>query len=182
MIFTATELEGVFIIDIERKEDSRGFFARVACVDEFAAHGLSFSPIQSSISWNPRRGTLRGLHYQAGPHAETKIVRCTSGAAYNVVLDVRRNSPTSGRWIAVRLDAVNRRSLYVPEGLAQGFQTLEDNTEIHYQMSARFAPEAARGVRWNDPAAGITWPLRDIAFLSASDHALPDLATALSGR
>ena len=179
MIFTATELPGAFIIDIERKEDQRGFFARVACIDEFAAHGLSFCPVQASISWNVRRGTLRGLHYQAPPNAETKIVRCTAGAIYDVLLDIRPNSPTRRRWIGVELSADNRRSLFVPEGIAHGFQTLKDGTEVHYQMSTRYAPDAARGIRWNDPAIAIAWPLRDIAFLSASDNALPDLATAL---
>src|SRR5262249_55506997 len=131
MIFTATKLPGVFIIDIERKEDQRGFFARVACVDEYAAHGLSFCPVQASIAWNARRGTVRGLHYQAHPHGETKIVRCTAGAIYDALVDVRPGSPTCGRWIGVELSADNRRSLFVPEGIAQGFQTLQDDTEVH---------------------------------------------------
>jgi len=179
MIFTPTELPGAFIIDVERIEDRRGFFARVACVDEFAAHGLSFCPIQASISWNTRRGTLRGLHYQAQPHAEAKIVRCTAGAIYDVLLDVRPDSPARGRWIGIELNADNRRSLFVPEGVAHGFQTLDDETEVHYQMSARYNSDAARGIRWNDPAIDITWPLRNIAILSTSDSALPDLATVL---
>ena len=179
MIFTATAIPGAFIIDVERKEDRRGFFARVACVDEFAAHGLSFEPVQASVSWNIRRGTVRGLHHQVRPHAETKIVRCTAGAIYDVLLDVRPASPTCGRWVGVELSADNRRSLFVPEGVAHGFQTLVDGTEVYYQMTARYNPDATRGIRWNDPALGIDWPLRDIAFLSDADSALPDLATAL---
>lgn len=180
MIFTATALPGVFIVDIERKEDPRGFFARIACNDEFAAQGLSFRPVQASISWNPRRGTLRGLHYQAAPHVEAKIVRCTAGAIYDVVLDLRSNSPTCGLWAGVELSAENRRSLFIPEGLAHGFQTLQDYSEVYYQMSTRYVPSAARGVRWNDPTIGIVWPLPEIAFLSSTDSSLPDLATALS--
>lgn len=179
MIFTETAIAGAFIIDIERKEDRRGFFARVACVDEFAAHGLAFEPVQASVSWNIRRGTLRGLHHQAPPHAETKIVRCTAGAVHDVLLDVRPTSPTCGRWISIELSADNRRSLFVPEGVAHGFQTLVDGTEVYYQMTARYNPDAERGIRWNDPALGIDWPLRDIALLSEADSALPDLATAL---
>lgn len=181
MIFTATELPGAFIIDIERKEDRRGFFARIACIDEFGGHGLSFEPVQANVSWNIRRGTLRGLHYQVPPHAEGKIVRCTAGAIYDVLLDVRPASPTCGRWIGVELSSTNRRSLFVPEGIAQGFQTLVDDTEVYYQMTARYEPTAARGVRWNDPALGIDWPLCDIAFLSEADDKLPDFKTALRG-
>ena len=179
MIFTETAIAGAFIIDVERKEDRRGFFARVACADEFAAHGLAFEPVQASVSWNTRRGTLRGLHHQAPPHAETKIVRCTAGAVYDVLLDVRPTSPTCGRWVGIELSADNRRSLFVPEGVAHGFQTLVDGTEVYYQMTARYNPDAARGIRWNDPALGIDWPLGDIALLSDADSALPDLATAL---
>jgi len=179
MIFTPTAIPGAFVIDIERKEDRRGFFARIACVDEFAAHGLSFQQVQASVSWNIRRGTVRGLHYQAPPHAETKIVRCTAGAIYDVLLDVRPNSLTCGRWIGIELSADNRRSLFVPEGIAHGFQTLTDGAEVYYQMTARYNSDATRGVRWNDPALGIDWPLRDIAFLSDADSALPDLTAAL---
>jgi dTDP-4-dehydrorhamnose 3,5-epimerase len=179
MIFTPTAIPGAFIIDVEPKVDSRGFFARVQCIDEFAAHGFSFCPVQASISWNTRRGTLRGLHYQTGANAEMKLVRCTMGAIYDVLLDMRPASAARGRWFAVELSAENHRSLFIPEGIANGFQTLAERTEVHYQMSTRYAPEAARGVRWNDPAVGIEWPLPDIAFLSESDRGLPDLATAL---
>lgn len=179
MIFTPTALAGAYVIDVERKEDERGFFARVHCVDELAARGLSFATVQASISWNVRRGTLRGLHYQIGADAETKIVRCTLGRAFDVLLDVRPRSPTCGHWIGVELSARNRRSLFVPAGVAHGFQTLEDGTEMHYQMDRRHAPAAARGVRWDDPAIAIAWPLPGIAFLSPADRALPDLAAAL---
>jgi dTDP-4-dehydrorhamnose 3,5-epimerase len=179
MILTETAIPGAFIIDLERREDRRGFFARVACVDEFAAHGLTFTPIQASVSWNIRRGTLRGLHYQAPPHAETKMVRCTAGAIYDVLLDIRPKSPMYGRWLGVELNAENRRSLLVPEGIAHGFQTLANGTEVYYQMTRRYNSNATRGIRWNDPTLGIDWPLRDIAFLSDSDGALPDFATAL---
>jgi dTDP-4-dehydrorhamnose 3,5-epimerase len=179
MIFTPTAIPGAFVIDIEPRRDSRGFFARVQCVDEFAEHHLSFCPVQASVSWNVRRGTLRGLHYQAGASAERKLVRCTMGALFDVLLDVRPQSPAYGRWIGIELSAESRRSLFIPEGVANGFQTLVDGTEVHYQMSTRYTPEAARGVRWNDPALGIQWPLPEIAFLSDADRELPDLATAL---
>lgn len=182
MIFHATPIPGAFVIDIEPKVDDRGFFARTSCVDEFAAQGFRFVMVQSSVSWNARRGTVRGLHYQAAPHGEAKLVRCTAGATFDVMLDVRVDSPECGRWHGVELTAHNHRSLFIPEGVAHGFQTLEDGTEIHYQMNSRYAPQAARGVRWNDPAVGIEWPLPEIAFLSPADQALPDLAMALRQR
>jgi dTDP-4-dehydrorhamnose 3,5-epimerase len=181
MIFTKTDLPGVYIIDIERKEDPRGFFARVTCVDEFATYGFSFQPVQASIAWNIRRGTVRGLHYQAPPHAEAKIVRCTAGAIYDVLLDMRKVSPTYGRWIGLELSAVNRRSLFVPEGIAQGYQTLVDDTEVYYQMTTRYHPEAARGVRWDDPMLAIDWPLPTIAVVSDADRAQPIFAAATGG-
>jgi dTDP-4-dehydrorhamnose 3,5-epimerase len=181
VIFTKTDLPGVYIIDIERKEDPRGFFARVACVDEFATHGFSFQPVQASIAWNIRRGTVRGLHYQAPPHAEAKIVRCTAGAIYDVLLDMRKVSSTYGRWIGLELSAANRRSLFVPEGIAQGYQTLVDDTEVYYQMTTRYHPEAARGVRWDDPMLAIDWPLPTIAVVSDADRAQPTFAAATGG-
>lgn len=178
MIFTKTDLSGAYIIDIERKEDPRGFFARVSCVDEFAAHGFSFQPVQASIAWNTRRATVRGLHYQAPPHAEAKIVRCTAGAVYDVLLDMRKVSPTYGRWIGVELSAASRRSLFVPEGIAHGYQTLVNDTEVYYQMTTRYHPEAARGVRWDDPMLAIDWPLPAIAIVSDADRARPTFAAA----
>jgi dTDP-4-dehydrorhamnose 3,5-epimerase len=179
MIFSETALPGVFIVDIERNDDERGFFARTACVDEFASHGLPFHPVQANVSWNIRKGTVRGLHYQVPPYAEAKLVRCTAGAIYDVLVDIRLDSPTCGRWIAVELDADNRRGLLVSEGIAQGFQTLVDGTEVFYELTARYNPDSARGIRWNDPALGIDWPLRDIVTISDRDSGLPDLATAL---
>lgn len=178
MIFTTTAIPGVFIIDVERKEDRRGFFARVVCVDEFAAHGVSFELVQASVSWNERRGTLRGLHYQAAPYGEAKIVRCTAGSIFDVLVDIRPNTPNFGCWIGIELSAETRRSVFVPEGVAHGFQTLADDTEVYYQMSTRYNPAAARGIHWNDPALRIDWPLHEIATLSDADSALPGLARA----
>ena len=158
MIFTETALPGAWIVDVERLDDSRGFFARTWCEREFAERGLNPRLAQCNVSFNKRRGTLRGLHYQAAPHREAKLIRCTRGAIHDVILDLRPDSPTFKRHVAVVLDAESRRMLYVPEGLAHGFQTLEDDTEGFYQMSAFYAPDHARGVRWNDPAFGIQWP------------------------
>jgi dTDP-4-dehydrorhamnose 3,5-epimerase len=158
VIFTETALPGAWIVDVERLEDSRGFFARTWCEREFAERGLNPRLAQCNVSFNKRRGTLRGLHYQAAPHREAKLIRCTRGAIHDVILDLRPDSPTFKRHVAVVLDAESRRMLYVPEGLAHGFQTLEDDTEVFYQMSAFYAPDHARGVRWNDPAFGIQWP------------------------
>lgn len=179
MIFTETTIRGAFTVDMERKEDTRGYFARVACVDEFATHGITFMPLQASVSWNIRRGTLRGLHYQAAPHAEAKLVRCTAGAVYDVLVDIRPNSSTFGRWVSYELSADNGRSLFIPEGVAHGFQTLADGSELFYQMGTRYAAAAARGIRWDDAFLAIDWPLRDDAFLSASDRSLPDFETAM---
>jgi dTDP-4-dehydrorhamnose 3,5-epimerase len=158
MIFAPTQLPGAFIIEPERVEDTRGFFARTWCQGEFQAHGLSPKLVQCSISFNQKKGTLRGMHYQVEPYAEVKLVRCTAGAIYDVIIDLRRDSPVFRRHIAVILSAENRTMLYVPEGFAHGFQTLEDHTEVSYQMSEYYSPEHARGVRWNDPAFGIHWP------------------------
>ncbi len=158
MIFRETKLPGIFIVEPERFADERGFFARTWCQDEFAAHGLNPRLVQCNISFNEKKGTLRGMHYQIAPHAEAKLVRCTMGAIYDVALDLRPDSPTFRQWIAVELTAENRRALYIPEGFGHGFQTLVDDTEVLYQMSEFFSPEAARGVRWDDPAFGIMWP------------------------
>jgi dTDP-4-dehydrorhamnose 3,5-epimerase len=160
-MFRKTALAGVFIIEPERREDRRGFFARTWCQEEFAAHGLNPRLVQCSISSNVLRGTLRGMHLQAPPHAEAKLIRCTRGAIWDVALDLRPDSPTFQRHVGAELTAENRLALYVPEGVAHGFQTLEDNTEVFYQMTAAYAPEAARGVRFDDPAFGIPWPIPD---------------------
>jgi dTDP-4-dehydrorhamnose 3,5-epimerase len=173
MIFAETTLKGVFLIELERREDERGFLARTWCQCEFEAHGLYTRWVQCNISFNKRKGTLRGMHYQAAPYAEAKLVRCTSRAVYDVVLDVRRDSPTFKQWLAVELTADNRCMLFIPEGLAHGFQTLADDTEVFYQMSEFFAPEYAKGVRWNDPAFDITWPA-DERTMSERDRNYPD--------
>jgi dTDP-4-dehydrorhamnose 3,5-epimerase len=169
MIFTETKLKGAFIVDLERREDERGFFARTWCEDEFAAHGLNPRLAQCNVSFNLRRGTLRGLHYQLAPHGEAKLVRCTMGSIYDVVVDLRPDSRTCGEWVAVELSVANRTSLYIPEGMAHGFQTLEDNTEVFYQMSTSYAPEYARGIRWDDPAFSIHWPATETRIMSERD-------------
>src|ERR1043166_6418617 len=173
MIFKELSLGGAFLLDVERRCDERGFFARSWCRDEFTAHGLDARLVQCNISRNRFSGTLRGLHYQAAPHAEVKLVRCTMGAIYDVIVDLRRGSPTCGRHYAAVLTAENHRALYVPEGFAHGFLTLADESEVLYQMSEFYHPDASRGVRWNDPAFGIPWP--DVPrIMSARDATYPD--------
>lgn len=158
MFFRETKLPGVFEIHLEPHLDDRGFFARTWCREEFGAHGLNPRLVQCNISFNIRKGTLRGMHFQLPPHAESKLVRCTMGAIYDVVLDMRPQSVTYCQWIGVTLSAENRKMAYIPEGCAHGFLTLEDNTEVFYQMSEFYNQESARGVRWNDPAFQIAWP------------------------
>jgi dTDP-4-dehydrorhamnose 3,5-epimerase len=167
--FLPTPLAGAYLIELEQLDDERGFFARSFCQNEFKAHGLDPVVAQCNVSFNRKRGTLRGLHYQAEPHAEAKLVRCTRGAIWDVIVDLRKGSPTARKWHAVELTAENRRALYIPVGLAHGFQTLADDTEVLYQMSESYHPESARGVRWNDPAFGIAWPLAD-PVLSKKDE------------
>ena len=173
MRFIETELDGVFIIEPERRRDDRGFFARTFCQREFADHGLVTAVNQCSTSYNATRGTLRGMHYQADPHAESKLVRCTAGSIYDVVVDMRRDSATCGRWISVELSAADGRSVYVPVGCAHGFQTLTDGAEVFYQISEPYVPELTRGFRWNDPSFGIRWPIDD-PITSARDRSYPD--------
>jgi dTDP-4-dehydrorhamnose 3,5-epimerase len=181
MRVTPLAIDGAFLIEPEPLTDARGFFARVFCADELRSHGLDTAVVQCSVSFNERRGTLRGMHYQIAPHEETKIVRCTAGALYDVILDLRSSSRTFGRWLATELTAENRAMVYVPRGCAHGFQTLVDHTEVFYQMSAAFASESARRVRFDDPAFGIAWPL-DAPIVSREDaNALPCSAGALSG-
>jgi dTDP-4-dehydrorhamnose 3,5-epimerase len=158
MIFTPTTLPGAFVIEPEQYADERGFFARTWCVEEFAARGLCTQLVQSSISFNHRRATLRGMHYQVAPYAEVKLVRCTAGVVYDVIIDVRPDSPTFKQHFGIELSAQNYRTLYVPHGCAHGFLTLADNSEVLYHMSETYKPEAGRGVRWNDPAFNIVWP------------------------
>jgi len=161
VIFTPTALPGAVLVDLERHEDARGHFARTWCAREFRDAGLSDRLVQASVSYNHRRGTLRGLHYQVAPHEEDKLVRCTAGAIWDVIVDLRPDSPTYLRHVAVELRAATGRALYIPRGFAHGFQTLEDGSEVFYQMSEFYAPEAGRGVRWNDPRFGIDWPIAD---------------------
>ncbi|HEX7043444.1 MAG TPA: dTDP-4-dehydrorhamnose 3,5-epimerase [Burkholderiales bacterium] len=175
MKFTPLPLPGAYLIEPEPVYDARGMFARVWCRREFEAHGLSTVTEQCSVSFNPKRGTLRGLHYQAPPHEEVKLVRCTRGAVYDVVLDLRPGSPAFGRWFGIELTAENRRMLYIPEGVAHGFLTRRPGTEVYYQMSAAYVAEAARGVRWNDPAFGIAWP-GPVEVISERDASYPDFA------
>lgn len=158
MRFVETPLIGAFVIEPEPVDDERGFFLRTFCRREFAERGLIPDLVQCSVSFNRKRGTLRGMHYQAPPHEETKLVRCTSGAIYDVIVDLRTNSSSKLRWFAIELTAANHQMLYVPAGLAHGFLTLADDSEVFYQMSEYFNPESSRGVRWDDPALGIKWP------------------------
>ncbi len=173
MVFTETRLKGAFIIEPEKLEDSRGFFARTSCQKEFQSYGIDFRIVQSSISFNIKKGTLRGMHYQVAPHEEPKLVRCTRGAVHDVIVDLRCDSPTFKCWIAIQLTADNRRMVYIPKGFAHGFQTLEDDTEVLYQMSEFYHPECARGVRWNDPAFAVEWP-EGIRTISQRDQEYPD--------
>ncbi len=175
MIFTELRLAGAFTIDVEPHEDERGFFARVWDGEEIAARGLDARVSQSSIAYNHVAGTLRGLHFQLAPFAETKLVRCTRGAIWDVIVDLRRGSSTFLDWVAVELTAENRRTLYVPEQFAHGYQTLADSTEVWYQMSAPYAPEAARGLRWDDPKLAIAWPAAEARSISERDLAWPHL-------
>jgi len=173
VIFAETPVEGAWMVAPERAEDHRGFFARTWCAEEFAARGLVDYWAQCSVSFNNRRGTLRGLHYQRAPHAEAKLVRCTAGALYDVVVDLRPSSSTYLKHVAVELSASNRLMVYVPEGCAHGFQTLQDGSEVFYQISAPYSKEHAAGVRWDDPAFGISWPYPD-PIMSDRDRDYPD--------
>ena len=158
MLFSETKLRGAFVIEPERKEDERGYFARTFCEKEFAEHGLQTRFVQCNLSNSRRKGTLRGMHFQAAPHAEVKLVLCARGAIYDVIVDLRADSPTYRQHIGESLSAANGRMLYIPEGFAHGFQTIEDDTTVFYQMSQFYHPESARGVRWDDPAFHIEWP------------------------
>jgi dTDP-4-dehydrorhamnose 3,5-epimerase len=173
MIFTETKLKGAHIIDIERIEDPRGFFARSWCQREFDMHGLNRKIVQCNISFNAKKGTLRGMHYQVDPFREAKVIRCTMGSVYDVIVDLRLDSPSFRQYFGIVLTPENRKMLYVPEGFAHGFLTLEDNTEVFYQMSEFHAPEFARGFRWNDPAFNIEWPY-DVYVISDRDRNYPN--------
>ena len=173
MMFRETPLRGATIVDPERVEDERGFFARTWDQHEFEAHGLNPQLVQCSISFNVKKGTLRGMHYQAKPHEEAKLVRCTMGAVHDVIIDLRPDSPTFKRWMGIELTADNHRMLYIPEGFAHGFLTMKDRTELSYQMSQFYVPDSARGVRWDDPAFGIQWPIA-VTIISDRDKNYPN--------
>jgi dTDP-4-dehydrorhamnose 3,5-epimerase len=172
MLFTETPLTGAYLLDLEKREDDRGFFARTWCRREFEAHGLKVDLVQTNDSYNHHRGTLRGMHMQRTPHAETKLVRCIAGAIYDVIVDLRPDSPTYCRWYGVELNAENRRQLYVPEGFAHGYQTLTEGAEVTYQVTEFYTPGAEQGYRWDDPAFGIVWSL-PVTILSDKDARWP---------
>ncbi len=173
MEFLETKLPGVFEVRIEANSDERGFFARTWCQQEFEGRGLDGKLVQCSLSFSRRKGTLRGMHYQIAPHEETKLIRCTRGAIYDVVLDLRRQSPTFKDWVAVELASEKRNMVYVPRGCAHGFLTLEDESEVSYQMSELQHTESARGVRWDDPGFQVTWP-GNVEVISERDRTYPD--------
>ena len=161
MIFQETPLKGAYAIVMEKIEDERGFFARTWCKKEFEKNGLNLDLVQCNISYNKKRGTLRGLHYQEEPFGEVKLVRCIKGAIYDVIVDLRKDSDTYLKWFAIELTEENRNMLYIPQGFAHGFQTLKNDTEVFYQMSEFYDPQAARGYRWDDKAFGINWPIKE---------------------
>lgn len=173
MIFTETKLAGAFLIEPERHDDVRGFFARNWSEREFAEQGLVSHFVESNISFSHKTGTLRGMHYQAAPHGQVKLVRCTSGAVYDAIIDLRRDSPTFKQWTAVELTARNHLTLYVPLGFAHGFQTLEDESEVTYQVSSPYHPESSTGLRWDDPAFEISWPEGERVIIDR-DRLYPD--------
>ena len=172
MIFTETELAGAFLVELKKIEDHRGFFSRGWCQDEFRAHGLNPNMLQLNIGFSHRKGTLRGMHFQRAPHAEAKFVRCTRGAIFDVIVDLRTDSPTYRKWIGVELTSDNGRMLYAPEGFAHGYQTLVDDSEMYYMTTGLYAKDAATGVRFDDPAFRINWPL-SVEVISDADRGWP---------
>lgn len=178
IIFRETKLAGAYVVEPERFEDPRGFFARTYSGREFEARGLKPCAADCNLSFNARRHTVRGMHFQAAPHAQAKLVRCTAGAVYDVVIDLRPRSETFGEWVGIELSAENRLALYVPEGFAHGFQTLADGAEVFYQMSGYYVPESAGGVRWDDPAFRIEWPATSGITINERDRTYPDFRPA----
>lgn len=174
MKFIETKLQGAYIVELDLLEDERGFFARSWCQKEFSERGLNPNLVQCNLSFNRHKGTLRGLHYQIHPHAEAKLLWCTRGAVYDVIIDIRPDSPTFKQWVGVELSVENRRMFYIPEGFAHGFQTLQDNTDLFYQMSEFYYPQSARGIRWNDPLFEIEWPPDESRTISPRDQSFPD--------
>lgn len=173
MIFHQTALRDAYVLELEQITDERGFFARSWCKEEFESHGLDGDLVQCSLSFNNKKGTLRGMHFQVPPHGETKLVRCTNGAIFDVIIDLRVQSSTYMKWMGVELTAENRKMIYIPEGFAHGFQTLVDESEVFYFISEAFHPEAARGVCWNDSAFQIIWPKSDNRVISRKDQNWP---------
>jgi dTDP-4-dehydrorhamnose 3,5-epimerase len=174
MIFCETPLKGSFVLDLDKREDERGFFARAFCKGEFEQHSLESRIVQSNLSYSRSEGTLRGMHYQAAPHEETKLVRCIRGAIYDVIIDLRPDSATRLKWFGVELTAENHRMLFVPAGFAHGFQTLEKDCEVFYEVSEFYSSGAERGIRWNDPLFQIRWPIPETSVISAKDANWPD--------
>ncbi len=177
MNFRETDLPGAYLVAPERIRDERGHFARSWCAEEFARRGLCARPAQCSLSWNRRAGTLRGLHFQRAPHAESKLIRVTRGSIFDVIVDLRPASSTRHRWFGIELDADSGLMIYVPEGFAHGFQTLEDDTEVSYQISVPYRAESAAGLRWDDPALDIDWPAAEERIISERDRSFPLLET-----
>ncbi len=174
MIFQETHLKGAYIIELKKLEDDRGFFARAWCQKEFEEHGLTARLVQCNLSFNPKKGTLRGMHYQVAPYEETKLIRCTKGAIFDAIIDLRPASPTYKSWFGAELTEENRKMLFVPEGFAHGYLTLVDHSEVFYQVSEFYQPGAESGLRWNDPAINIQWPLRGPMIISSKDRSWPD--------
>lgn len=174
MHIESQSIPGLYTVDIERFVDERGYFARTRCVEEFARAGIDSTFVQSSVSYNTRKGTLRGMHLQLAPHGETKLLRCVAGAVYDVLLDLRVDSPTEGKWLAFELSAENQRAVVVPPGVAHGFQTLADSSIVVYDIDTPYAPGSAAGVRWDDPVFGIVWPQSEERIISDKDRSWPD--------
>jgi dTDP-4-dehydrorhamnose 3,5-epimerase len=174
MIFTETKLAGAYIVDLQKHHDNRGFFARAWCAHELRDHGIPMQVVQANLAHTVHKGTLRGLHYQIAPHAELKFFRCIRGVVYDVTLDLRPESPTFGQWQGIELSAENRRAIYIPAGFAHGYQTLTDDAEVFYMVSEAYAPGAESGIRWNDPAFEIDWPITANVILSDKDQNWPD--------
>jgi dTDP-4-dehydrorhamnose 3,5-epimerase len=172
LIFTETKLKNAYVIELEKLKDHRGFFARSWCQNEFKDHGLTNTIVQTNVSYNHKKGTLRGMHYQISPYEESKLVRCTRGAIYDVIIDLRPDSPTYKQWLGIELSSDNYQMLFVPEGFAHGFQTLNDNTEVTYQVSQFYTPGSERGIKWNDDAFMLKWPL-DVTVISDKDESWP---------
>jgi len=172
MIFKELKIKDAYLIDLEKKEDDRGFFARTFCSQAFEEKGLMSRILQMNISYSKKTGTLRGMHYQIPPYAEAKLIRCLYGSIYDAMIDLRPDSPTFKQWLGIKLCSSNRQMVYVPEGCAHGFQTLADHTEVLYQVSAPFTPEAERGLRWDDPSFDIKWPL-SVTVISGKDKSHP---------